>query len=100
MHWMRKQSLFFVAWTLLVGLSTASMVAVANTSKDAAQGPLVGTRFDESAEAEIAATVKARAYAGGQDEEDLKVQKALPKTPRKLGPTTEIAVPPANSDGF
>ena len=59
MHWMRKQSLFFVAWTLIVSLSTASMVAVANTSKDAAQGPLVGTRFDESAEAEIAATVKA-----------------------------------------
>ena len=98
MHWMRKQSLFLSTMIVLSVFSFEG--ALAESSKDSATGVLVGTRFDESAEAEIAAMVKARAYPGGQDEEDLKVQKALPKTLRKLGPTTEIAVTPANSDGF
>lgn len=61
---------------------------------------LMGTQYDAEAEQQIEAVVQNRAYAGGQDEEDLKVQSELPKTVRKLGPTADIPPAPPSGEGF
>lgn len=83
--------------TALLFLAVAGVVSV---QKAFAEEVLAGTNYDEAAEKEIEHVVKNRTYAGGQDEDDLKVQVELPKTVRKLGPTTEIPATPAGGDGF
>ncbi|HEX7673888.1 MAG TPA: hypothetical protein VF412_06950 [Bdellovibrio sp.] len=56
----------------------------------AADEVLAGSQYDEAKEAEIAQIVKKRAYPGGRDEGDLKVQAQVATPVRKLAPQAEV----------
>ena len=51
---------------------------------------LVRPKIDEKQEAEFAYKAKNRIYAGGKDEEDLKVQPQISNPHRKLAPQAEV----------
>lgn len=51
---------------------------------------LVRPKVDEQQEVEYAYKAKNRIYAGGKDEEDLKIQPQISNPPRKLAPQAEV----------
>lgn len=51
---------------------------------------VVKTEQDKKQEAEYAHKAKNRLYAGGKDEEDLKIQPQITNPPRKLAPQAEV----------
>lgn len=62
--------------------------------KVSAQQQAEAPQYDENKEAEIAQRAKKRIYAGGRDEEDLKVQSQISTPVRKLAPQAEIKEEP------
>lgn len=81
------QQFKFGVWILPV-LIVSSLIAasVAQAAEVAA-----GSVYDETREAEVAQKARRRAYPGGLDESELKVQSQLIAPTRKMTPQTESA---------
>ena len=78
----------------LIGIIFFSFLAI-TSSPARAQEAAPAPQYDEAREADFAQKAKKRIYAGGRDEEDLKVQPQVVTPVRKLAPQAEVREEPS-----